>query len=163
MNGRGLVSSRFLASVVALAMGVACTRSEGTAPAGSTSAAPPSSAAPAASGSATASASAAPAAPAASAPAAECGTKPLPDCPLQAWMKANANPPATANDMPALAIALEKMVAFAPPGYTNWASIAKDGAAAAKSGDTAAAKASCRSCHDQYKAKYKAELRARKI
>jgi hypothetical protein len=93
----------------------------------------------------------------------ECGTKPLPDCPLQAWMKTNTNPPVLAGDLPALAAALEKTVAFAPPGYTNWVSIAKDGAAAAKGGDLTAAKASCRTCHDQYKQKYKNEMRARKI
>lgn len=78
-------------------------------------------------------------------------------------MKANANPPVMTNDLPALATALDKMVAFAPPGYTNWASISKDGSAAARSGDVTAAKAACRSCHDQYKQKYKTEMRARKI
>jgi hypothetical protein len=66
-------------------------------------------------------------------------------------------------DLPSLATALDKIVGFAPPGFPNWASIAKDGAAAARSGDLAAAKASCRTCHDQYKQKYKAEIRARKI
>ncbi|MDB4942692.1 MAG: hypothetical protein JWP97_2226, partial [Labilithrix sp.] len=94
---------------------------------------------------------------------AACGTKPLPDCPLQAWMKANTNPFIADNDMPALAAALDRAATFAPPGYTTWASIAKDGAKAAKAGDLAAAKASCRTCHEQHKAKYKAELRGRKI
>ncbi|MBX3216865.1 MAG: hypothetical protein KF850_32825, partial [Labilithrix sp.] len=94
-----------------------------------------------------------------------CGTKPLPDCPLQAWMKAHANPPVMTNDLPGLATVLDKTAAFAPPGagYESWASISKDGAAAARSGDLAAAKAACRSCHDQYKQKYKTELRPRKI
>ena len=78
-------------------------------------------------------------------------------------MKANTNPPMAANDLPALATALDKIVAFAPAGYTNWASIAKDGAKAAKAGDATAAKASCRTCHDQYKEKYKTEIRARAI
>ncbi|MBX3189236.1 MAG: hypothetical protein KF819_19590 [Labilithrix sp.] len=120
------------------------------------------------SASAPAAKNAASAAPSASAPPsasanAECGTKPLPDCPLQAWMKANTNPPIAANDLPALATALDKTVGFAPPGYANWASIAKDGAKAARAGDMTAAKASCRTCHDQYKQKYKDEHRARKI
>jgi hypothetical protein len=106
---------------------------------------------------------AATAASSASAGAAECGTKPLPDCPLQAWMKKNMNPPSLAGDTAALATALESAAAFAPPGYTNWASISHDGAKAAKGGDLTAAKASCRSCHDQYKKKYQAEMRARKI
>jgi cytochrome c553 len=78
-------------------------------------------------------------------------------------MKANMNPPSTANDGPGLAAALGKAAAFAPAGYTNWSSIAKDGAAAAKTGDVTAAKAACRSCHDQYKQKYKSEMRTRKI
>jgi hypothetical protein len=93
----------------------------------------------------------------------ECGKKPLPDCPLQGWMKQNMNPPSLAGDTAALAVALEKSAKFAPAGYTNWASISNDGAKAAKSGDLSAAKASCRSCHDQYKKKYQAEMRARKI
>jgi hypothetical protein len=78
-------------------------------------------------------------------------------------MKANTNPPIAANDLPALAAALEKTAGFAPAAYTNWGSIAKDGAKAARAGDMTAAKASCRTCHDQYKDKYKKELRARKI
>lgn len=93
----------------------------------------------------------------------ECGTRPLPDCPLQAWMKTNANPPVMTKDTAALASALEKTALFAPPGYASWVSISKDGAAAARSGDFDAAKASCRSCHDQYKQKYKTEHRARKL
>ncbi len=78
-------------------------------------------------------------------------------------MKTHATPPTMTNDLPALAAALDEMAAFAPPGYANWASISKDGAAAARSGDLGAAKAACRSCHDQYKQKYKSEMRARKI
>jgi hypothetical protein len=78
-------------------------------------------------------------------------------------MKANTNSAIASGDLPALAIALEKTATFAPPGYGNWASISNDGAKAAKAGDMTAAKASCRTCHDQYKVKYKAELRARKI
>jgi hypothetical protein len=78
-------------------------------------------------------------------------------------MKANTSNAVVNDDLPALATALDKIVKLAPPGYTNWASIAKDGAAAARSGDLDAAKASCTSCHNQYRAKYKAELRMRPI
>lgn len=78
-------------------------------------------------------------------------------------MKTNVNPPTMSKDLPALAAALDKLVDFAPPGYPNWVSITKDGAAAARSGDLDAAKASCRACHDQYKQKYKTEIRGRKI
>lgn len=93
----------------------------------------------------------------------ECGTKPLPDCPLQAWMKQKANPPVLAKDAPTLAAVLDEIASFAPPDYPNWASISKDGAAAARMGDVTAAKASCRGCHDQYKQKYKSEHRSRKL
>jgi hypothetical protein len=67
------------------------------------------------------------------------------------------------SDLPGLQKALEKIATLAPAGYTNWASIAKDGAAAAKGGDLTAAKAACRTCHDQYKQKYKTEMRGRKL
>jgi hypothetical protein len=101
---------------------------------------------------------------AAAAPVA-CGDAPLPPCPLFAWMKANAGPAAGHADAdPAtLANVLDKIAAFAPPGYPNWVSISKDGAAAARAGQSDAAKASCRGCHTQYKAKYKAELRSRPL
>jgi len=73
------------------------------------------------------------------------------------------NPPVMTGDTEKLGVALTKAASFAPAGYTNWASIANDGAKAAKGGDLNAAKAACRTCHDQYKAKYKSENRTRKI
>jgi hypothetical protein len=78
-------------------------------------------------------------------------------------MKANTNPAIASGDTAALGVALDKAAGFAPPGYSNWVSIAKDGAKAAKANDMTAAKASCRTCHDQYKEKYKKEMRGRKI
>jgi cytochrome c556 len=78
-------------------------------------------------------------------------------------MKANTNAAMASNDFPAIATALDKTATFAPAGYTNWASISKDGAKAARAADLGAVKASCRSCHDQYKSKYKTELRTRPI
>lgn len=108
------------------------------------------------------------AAPSGSAPApsdsaaVDCGSKENP-CPLQGWMRQNVNPPMNKSDGPGLAEALDKIAAMAPPGYPNWTSISKDGAAAARSGDMSATKASCRSCHDQYKKKYKSEMRGRKV
>ena len=67
------------------------------------------------------------------------------------------------NDLPTLASALDQIVKFAPAGYTNWASIARDGAAAARAGNVDAVKASCRGCHDQYRSKYRDEMRARAL
>ena len=69
----------------------------------------------------------------------------------------------SAGDMPALAGDLDKIAAMAPAGYTKWASIAKDGATAARAANTDATKASCRGCHTEYKSKYKAEMRTRPV
>lgn len=145
---------------------VAADTTTGTSPTGgadATAPTPTGSAGTATAATASASGGVAPVASGSAGAAAACGTKPLPDCPLQAWMKANTNPAIAAQDFPALATALDKVATFAPPGYTNWASIAKDGAKAARASDMTATKASCRTCHDQYKDKYKKELRTRKI
>jgi cytochrome c553 len=76
-------------------------------------------------------------------------------------MKANMGPAAASGDGPDLAKGLDYIAAHAPAGMPNWSGIAKGGAAKAKAGDIDGAKAACKSCHDQYKAKYKAEVRDR--
>jgi hypothetical protein len=78
-------------------------------------------------------------------------------------MKANTSPAISAADFDALDTALDKVATFAPPGYANWVSIAKDGADAARVQNLDAVKAACRGCHNQYKAKYKKEMRDRVI
>ena len=78
-------------------------------------------------------------------------------------MKANTAPAMSAQNFEGLGMALNKIVTFAPPGYTNWASISRDGADAARAKDIDAVKAACRSCHNQYKDKYKKEMRPRVI
>jgi hypothetical protein len=78
-------------------------------------------------------------------------------------MKANTSPAMSAQDFDGIATALDKVVKFAPPSYPNWPSIAHDGAAAARAQNLDAVKASCRSCHNQYKDKYKKEMRDRPI
>lgn len=95
-----------------------------------------------------------------------CGSKGLPPCPLQAWMKTNMTPPMNAHDWQGIADALERAALLAPPpaaGYTNWVSIAKDGANAARAAELDAVKAACRGCHDQYKNKYRQEMRMRPV
>ncbi|MEO8800394.1 MAG: hypothetical protein ABI551_21055 [Polyangiaceae bacterium] len=88
-----------------------------------------------------------------------CGTKANP-CPLQKWMKQNMAPDLAAGDNAGLAAALDKVAATNPdPSWTTWSTIAKQGADAARKGDVAGAKASCKGCHDGYKAKYKAQYR----
>jgi hypothetical protein len=98
----------------------------------------------------------------ASAEAAACGTKDNP-CPLQKWMRANMGPAAAAEDAPALAKALDKAATMSPDASWTWGKIATDGAAAAKKGDVAGAKASCKSCHDAYKDKYKNKFRDKAV
>ena len=90
-------------------------------------------------------------------------------CTLHAWMNANLSAPFRGRDCSALVPVLERVAAFAPPvdagsaAYTNWASIARDGADAARVEDVEAVKASCRGCHAQYRDRYKRELHDRKI
>ncbi|HWL85910.1 MAG TPA: hypothetical protein VNO21_08915 [Polyangiaceae bacterium] len=91
--------------------------------------------------------------------------RPADDPPLQAWMKANTAPAVASGDLPALAIAFDKLVGFAPKDkeFANWPSIARDGAAAARAGKLDGAKAACRSCHAQYRPKYRLEMRSRPL
>lgn len=130
-----------------------------SAPPTTASAAPKSSATPASKAIATATAAAAAAVDAGP----TCGTKPLPDCPLQSWMKANTAIASASGDLPALAVALDKIAKMTPPGYANWASISKDGATAARAENLDGARASCTGCHKQYRDKYKAEIRTRAV
>jgi hypothetical protein len=74
-------------------------------------------------------------------------------------MKSNAGPAMSARDADAVAAAFDRIAAFAPPGYPSWASIAKDGAAAARAQELEAARAACRSCHEQYRPRYREERR----
>jgi hypothetical protein len=78
-------------------------------------------------------------------------------------MKANTSPAMSSQNFDAMAIALDKVVTFAPAGYPNWAPIARDGAAAARSLNYDGVRAACRGCHNQYKDKYKREMRDRPI
>jgi hypothetical protein len=85
------------------------------------------------------------------------------DHPLKVWMKAHAARAVNSRDFEALSIALEKIAGFAPPGYPFWASIARDGADAARAEDIDAVRGACRGCHSQYRDTYKRELRDRPI
>ena len=96
-------------------------------------------------------------------PVIACGDKPLPPCPLYAWMKANMSGPMNGQDFGELATAFDKAVLMAPAGYPNWASIARDGGSGARGQSLEAVKSACRGCHNQYKDKYKREMRARSI
>lgn len=83
-------------------------------------------------------------------------------CPLHHWMKKNASK-AMREELPdPLEEVFAQIANMAPDaGFPHWASISRDGARAARAGQYDAAKAACRACHDQYKDKYKRDLRTR--
>jgi hypothetical protein len=84
-------------------------------------------------------------------------------CPLQSWMRATLASAATRGDADALVKGFDFLAANAPPGYSEWTRIAKEGGAFARKKDMESAKASCQACHGKYKSKYKEELRDRPL
>jgi hypothetical protein len=97
----------------------------------------------------------------AGADAGSCGTTDTP-CPLQKWMRANMGAPLAAGDMDSLARALTHVAATSPDAtWTTWTQFATQGAAAAAAKDATGVKASCKSCHDAFKDKYKAQYRTK--
>jgi hypothetical protein len=88
-------------------------------------------------------------------PEARCGGSP---CPLRTFMKTQVAPALEDRDLGALGSALDQLATLAPPGYTNWAAIARDGADAARVQPPEAVRAACRGCHSQYRERYKREL-----
>jgi len=107
--------------------------------------------------------------PRASASAARAPAAPItckdPPCPLFDWMATHMEPALEAGDLAALEAQFAELPAMAPPprDYPNWVSIARDGASAAQAGEGDAARAACRSCHEQYVDRYARELRKRRI
>lgn len=94
--------------------------------------------------------------------ATNCGGPGLPPCPLQAWMRAAIAAPLAANNTPALAAGLERTAGLQPdPGWGSWRTIALQGAAAAKKGDVAGARAACKGCHDAWREAYRRQYRGR--
>jgi hypothetical protein len=91
----------------------------------------------------------------------DCGARDQKPCPMQGWMKRVMAPASSGGDTADLAKALTYVAEHAPPGFTDWTSIAKAGAAKAKEGDGDGAKAACKQCHDAYKDQYKTTMRDR--
>jgi hypothetical protein len=93
-----------------------------------------------------------------------CGAPGLPACPLQAWMRTNLAAPLAASDAAAVAMSLENVARMSPePDWTTWETFASEGARAARKGDVAAARASCRGCHDAFREAYKQKHRSRPV
>ena len=94
----------------------------------------------------------------------ECGKPGQPPCPLQDWMRKNVAAALAANDAEALSSALEKAAKLAPdPAWASWGTAASSGAAAAKNGDIAGARAACKTCHDAWRTTYREQFRTRPI
>jgi hypothetical protein len=91
----------------------------------------------------------------------------LVEAPLLHFMRDHVATAMRQGDATALAAAFDQIAAFAPKGpppeYANWASIAKDGAAAARAASVDGARGACRGCHSQYRNAYKADMRARPL
>lgn len=92
-----------------------------------------------------------------------CGSERLPDCPLQGWMKANLKPALGRGDGERLAVAFSQLVELAPSDYADWASIARRASAAAARGDLDEVRVACKTCHAQYKERYRADSRDRPV
>jgi hypothetical protein len=78
-----------------------------------------------------------------------------PKTPLGEWMQPNVGAKLASQDFATLQKSLDLVASKPPPGdYPQWATMAKNGSAAAAKQDLAAVKAACKSCHDSYKEKY---------
>jgi len=91
-----------------------------------------------------------------------CGQPGQPACPLEAWMRSTLAAKLADGDAAALGDGLEKAAKMAPdPAWSSWATLAMSGAAAAKKGDIAGARAACKGCHDAWREAYRAKHRLR--
>lgn len=89
----------------------------------------------------------------------DCGAKGQPDCPLQGWMKDSVRVYMNAGDNSRLAASFDQLASRVPVGYTGWEASARRAAEAARKADTAAVKAECKSCHDQFRERFRSEMR----
>lgn len=92
-----------------------------------------------------------------------CGRPPLQPCPLQQWMNFNVAPGLREGRLERLAAPLGFLATLAPPEFPTWKAMALAGAAAAASRDESGVRRSCGGCHDAYRDRYRAAMRARPI
>jgi len=62
-----------------------------------------------------------------------------------------------------LAAAFRFLSRIAPPDYPDWAGWAEGGAAAATKSDYSLAKRACAGCHNDYRERYRSEMRSRAL
>lgn len=93
-----------------------------------------------------------------------CGKPGSAPCPLQAFMRARVAAPLSSSDLATLAAGLDRAAKLTPdPSWASWSSFARDGAAAARKGDTVAARASCKGCHDAWRDPYRSKYRTQPL
>jgi hypothetical protein len=97
--------------------------------------------------------------PAAAAAPTSCGGAGLPDCPLQSWMKSTLRPEMQSARFEPLALAFDKLATSPSFPDQGWKAIARKGALAARARDLDGVREACRSCHDGYRPRYRAERR----
>jgi hypothetical protein len=102
------------------------------------------------------------------APVVACGAAGQPKCPLERWMEDNVEAAAENGDLPRLADLYTKMAGFAPDpswntGATSWRAISETAATKARAGDVRGARAACKSCHQAWRERYRAEFRGRPV
>jgi len=100
---------------------------------------------------------------ASNAPAPSASAPPPPVHPLAVWMRGPATQAVDSGDLESIARAFEQMLPWAPPGYANWSSIARDGSQAARAGSIDGVRAACRGCHSQYEAQYRSTFATRPL
>ena len=76
-------------------------------------------------------------------------------CPLQGLMVDEIANAVVSKDRARLGAALDRIAALSPEPSWTWSTIARDGAAAARAGDSPKAMQSCASCHALYKAAWR--------
>ena len=69
----------------------------------------------------------------------------------------------TTQSAPELQAAFTILGQLDPPGFPQWTALAQQGREAALRGDFPAVKRVCTTCHDQYRARYRRELRGRPL
>jgi hypothetical protein len=108
-------------------------------------------------------------APVAAAPAAtplaepSCGQDNQADCPLQHWMDQRMNTAFTTRNVRDLVSAFRFLSKIAPARYQDWVGWAAGGAAAAARSDFQVVKRACTGCHNDYRERYRLELRGRAL
>lgn len=92
-----------------------------------------------------------------------CGEPGRPECPLQRWMDQRLNGPLASEATAQLEKSFRYLAAIAPAEFPDWAAWALNGAESATRGDFEAVKRSCAGCHNDYRARYRKEMRARAL